>query len=114
MAITLKCNGCGDALVVETSKTNKKVIELKVRPCSTCITITANTLLTNANHNLLHRLNTMADELAHEIKSELHHKLIHNITVAIGKAKADPSPNKAGPSSNDGKIPITVLGEDVT
>jgi hypothetical protein len=49
----------------------------------------------------------MADKLADEVKGELHHKLIHNITVAIGKAKADPPPN-------DGKVPITIIGKDVT
>jgi hypothetical protein len=49
----------------------------------------------------------MADKLADEVKGEFHHKLIHNITIAIGEAKAGTPPN-------DGKIPITVLGEDVT
>jgi hypothetical protein len=107
MAITLICNDCGEALLVETSKVEKKVIELKVRPCSICITTIATKMVNNANHNLLHRLNTMADKLADEVKGEFHHKLIHNITIAIGEAKAGTPPN-------DGKIPITVLGEDVT
>jgi hypothetical protein len=100
-----KCNDCGQKLMTIPiiNKKNKEDIQIGIRPCSTCITTIATKMAENAKHNMLHRLNDMADKTAEEIKTEIHHKLIHNITTTIGLVKVE-----------GGKIPITVLGEDVT